>query len=227
MNRQKILDPRLYLVSGSNDTRSRSLVELVEQAAEGGITLFQLREKTMPTGEFINTARQIVAALEATDIPVLINDRVDVALAAGAAGIHLGQSDISATDARKILGPEAIIGLTVRDQNEIDQAPVELLDYLSIGGVFTTSSKDNARSPIGIDGLQNLVGHARSRCKLPLTAIAGINRHQIEQVFTCGVDGVALISAITHAEKIEAATQTLRQQVDAALQQQRKGTKQS
>lgn len=210
-------DPRLYLVSGNVDTLNRPLNEVVVQAAAGGITLFQLREKNLATGDFIQTARQLVAALADCNVPVLINDRVDVALAAGAAGVHIGQSDIAPQDARKLLGPRAIIGLTVRDRTEVTQAPVEILDYLSIGGIFQTSSKNNPRSPIGIDGLHELVEFARQRSELPITAIAGINSKHIDDVFETGVDGVAVISAITHADDVTTATRRLRQQVDRAL----------
>lgn len=195
----------------------RPLIDVVSRAAAGGMTLFQLREKDLATGEFIESATGCVEALAQYDVPVLINDRVDVALAAGAAGVHIGQSDIAPEQARRLLGPEALIGLTVRDREELANAPVDILDYLSIGGVFQTKSKNNPRPPIGLDGLTELVAHARQRSALPITAIAGIDSSKIEPVFNCGIDGVAIISAITHATDVTQATRDLRQQVDAAL----------
>ncbi len=210
-------DPKLYLVAGSDDVDQRGLDKIVRQAVEGGVTLFQLREKTMATGAFIESARSVRDALRGTGVRVLINDRVDVALAAEVDGIHIGQQDITPRDARKLLGEEKLIGLTVRSTSEIEQAPIAVLDYLSIGGVFATRSKDNPLPPVGLDGLTRLTAETRALCALPITAIAGIDAKTAGPVMDCGVDGIAVISSITAQADPTVAAKELRTKIEESL----------
>jgi len=211
-------DPRLYLVAGSSDVDQRGLDVIVRQAVEGGVTLFQLREKTLATGAFIESARNLRDALRGTEVRLLINDRVDVALAADVDGIHIGQEDITARDARKLLGEEKLIGLTVRDAKEIAEAPIAALDYLSIGGVFPTQSKNNTRKPVGLDGLKTLTANARDVCGLPITAIAGISQENAGRIMDCGVDGIAVISSVCAQPDPTQAARSLRAIIDPSLQ---------
>ena len=212
------VDPRLYLVLGPQDcTNSRSLTDTATAAVKGGATLVQLRDKTSSTRDFLHQAQALKQALQPYQVPLLINDRIDIALAAGAAGVHIGQTDMPPLLARELLGPTAIIGLTVQNQAQIDSAPVECLDYVSIGGVFATTSKHNPHPPIGLTGLATLAAQLKQRCRLPLTAIAGIQRDNLSEILQTGVNGVALISAITHAADPRAAAAELRRLIDNCL----------
>jgi thiamine-phosphate pyrophosphorylase len=148
-------------------------------------------------------------------VPLLINDRVDVALAVGCAGVHVGAEDMPAADARRLLGDKAIVGCTVRSAEEAD-FPAAMIDYVSVGGVFATPSKHNPGPPIGLDGMGALIGRLPD---LPVCAIAGIDHRNAAEVIAAGADGVAVISDIFMADDVEAATRRLRGIVDAALAQ--------
>jgi thiamine-phosphate pyrophosphorylase len=211
-------DPRLYLILDPRQCAGRPPADIAAAAATGGATLVQYRAKDLGTRQMISHAREIRAALAPFAIPLLINDRVDVALAAGAEGVHLGQTDMEADDARRLLGPAAIIGLTARSLDEVEAAPVELIDYISIGGVFATRSKDNPDPPIGLDGLRRIAGRAAALSDLPRTAISGIDAENCRAVIEAGVGGIAVISAICAAPDPEEAAADLRRRVDAALE---------
>jgi thiamine-phosphate pyrophosphorylase len=156
-------------------------------------------------------------------VPLLVNDRVDVALAAGADGVHVGQDDMAVADARRLLGDRAIIGLSVKSAAQASEAPVDLLDYVAIGGVFATTSKDNPDPPVGTDGLRAIAAavHARAaklpKAKLPIAAIAGIDRRNAGDVIAAGADGVAVISALSMTADPTEAARDLRAIVDRAL----------
>jgi thiamine-phosphate pyrophosphorylase len=197
---KKPLDLSLYICVGPSHCPEGRIVDVAVEAARNGVTLVQLRDKTSGTREMVRIARELVAALEPLGVPLLINDRIDVALASNAAGVHVGQSDMAVEDARRLLGDDAIIGLTVKNPEQAKAAPVELLDYVSFGGVFPTTSKQNPDAPIGTDGLAKLVGITRARCELPLCAIAGIDRENAADVIAAGTDGVCIVSAITLAD---------------------------
>ena len=211
------VDPRLYLILGTADCHDREPAAVAQQAAEGGVTLVQLREKSASTQDFLSTAQAVLGVLQLYRIPLLINDRIDIALAAGADGVHIGQDDMPVADARRLLGAQAIIGLTVRSLAEAEQAPLQLLDYISIGGVFVTHSKDNTETPIGLDGLRRIAAYLRQRSALPQTAIAGIHADNAAAVIAAGVDGLAVISALCAAPEPRAAAQALRHTIDTAL----------
>lgn len=207
-------DPRLYLVLGPDNCPNGDVVATAVQAVAGGATLIQYRNKQGNTRTMIADVAALKRELAAFDVPVLVNDRVDVALAADADGVHLGQSDMPVELARGILGPTKIIGLTVKARDHIEQAPVEKLDYWSIGGVFPTQSKDNPDAPVGADGLADLAALARSRSDMPITAIAGITLDNLPSVWAAGVDGVAVVSAICGAPDVRAAAVRFRQALD-------------
>lgn len=202
------VDPRLYLVLGPDDCADPA--EVAAAAVAGGVTLVQLRAKQASSREFLALARRTLDALAGSGVPLLINDRVDIALAAGAAGVHIGQDDLPAAEARRLLGRDAIIGLTVRSRAEAETAPLELLDYVSIGGVFATRSKDNPDPPIGLRGLAEIATLLRRRGDLPLCAIAGIDTDRAGAVLGAGVDGIAVVSAITAAADPVQAARELR-----------------
>jgi thiamine-phosphate pyrophosphorylase len=217
------VDLRLYALVDPDRAGGRALPELARLVAQGGATLVQLRDKHGDTRSMVERARAIQAALAPFDVPLLINDRIDVALAAGAAGVHVGQDDIAAADARRLLGRDAIIGLSVKTVAQAEAAPLELLDYAGIGGVFATSSKDNPDPPIGAAGLARIAGVFRGRAPdFPLCGIAGIDASNAAETIAAGADGVAVISALSLAPDPQAAARTLRATVDAALAQRRR-----
>jgi len=200
-----------------------ALPALTSQLAAGGATLFQLRDKHGGTRAMVDEARAIKQSLAPFGIPLLINDRVDVALAAGADGVHVGQDDMVVEDARRLLGPDALIGLSIKTVAQAEAAPVDLLDYVGIGGVFATTSKNNPDPPIGVEGLRRIADVFRRRApKLPLCAIAGIDASNAGSAVAAGVDGVAVISALSLASNPTDATRALRGIVDAALSERRR-----
>lgn len=171
--------------------------EAVIQAVEGGVSLVQLRVKDTSSRQFLENALMIRSALASQTVPLIINDRVDIALACGADGVHLGQDDLPVEAARRIMGDEAIIGLTVRSEEEALRAPLDVIDYVGLGGVFATTSKANDTPPLGLDGFRHLASLLKERRPdLPICAIAGITPQNCGAVIKAGADGVAVISAL-------------------------------
>ena len=217
------LDVRVYALIDPERAGGHALPALTSQLAAGGATLFQLRDKHGGTRAMIDEARAIKQSLAPFGIPLLINDRIDVALAAGADGVHVGQDDMVVEDARRLLGPDALIGLSIKTVAQAEAAPVDLLDYVGIGGVFATTSKNNPDPPIGVEGLRRIADVFRRRApKLPLCAIAGIDASNAGSAVAAGVDGVAVISALSLASNPTDATRALRGIVDAALSERRR-----
>jgi thiamine-phosphate pyrophosphorylase len=211
-------DLRLYALVDPERAGGRDLAQLAWQLADGGATLVQLRDKHGSTQAMVETARAIREKLAPLRVPFLVNDRADVAFAAGADGVHLGQDDMAVEDARRLLGPHAVIGLSIKTLEQAARAPVEHLDYVCIGGVFATSSKDNPDPPIGLAGLRTIFAKMRSRDPdLPIGAIAGIDASNAASVIGAGADGVAVISALSLAPDPQAAARDLRAIVEAAL----------
>jgi thiamine-phosphate pyrophosphorylase len=215
------VDLRLYAIVDPERSGGHELADLARQLASGGATLVQLRDKHSDTRVMVERARAIKAALPA-NVPLLINDRVDVALAAGADGVHVGQTDMPPEDVRRLLGPDAIIGLSIKSVVQAEAAPLELLTYVAIGGVFATTSKNNPAVPIGLAGLQRVAAVFRRRApKLPICAIAGIDSGNAADVIAAGADGVSVISALSLAGDPEDAAGALRAIVDATLSKRR------
>jgi thiamine-phosphate pyrophosphorylase len=212
------VDLRLYAILDGSVVGERDFGRLAREAAAGGCTLIQYRDKEAPIRALLARARAIKAALAGSRVPLLINDRVDVALAAGAEGVHLGQDDMHAGDARKLLGPAAIIGLTLKTPAQADELYRLPLDYACVGGVFATASKVNPDPPVGLDGFSRIAFRARlAGGKIPVGAIAGIDHANAASVVATGADGVAVISAVFATDDVTHAARRLRGIVDAAL----------
>jgi thiamine-phosphate pyrophosphorylase len=214
------LDVRLYALIDPEHAGGHDLVELARRVAQGGATLVQLRDKCSATRRMVERARDIKASLAAFDIPLLINDRVDVALASGADGVHVGQDDMAVEDARGLLGRAAIIGLSIRTATQAEAAPLELLDYVGVGGVFATASKENPAPPIGVAGLARIADiFCRRAPGFPICGIAGITLDNAAHAIAAGADGVAVISALSLERDPQAAARKIRGVVDSALAQ--------
>jgi thiamine-phosphate pyrophosphorylase len=212
------VDLRLNAIVDPERCGGRDLAELARLCAEGGATLVQLRDKRSETRDMVATARAIGKALAPFRVPFVINDRVDVALAAGADGVHVGPDDMAIDDARRLLGRDAIIGLSIKSVAEAEAAPVELIDYVGSGGVYVTLSKLQKNPPIGAQGLSRIIAALHRRAAdLPVCGIAGIDAGNAAAVIAAGADGVAVISALSLAPDPAAAARGLRDIVDAAL----------
>jgi len=211
------LDISLYVLADPALARGKPLDALAAAAARGGATLVQLRDKSGTTRRLIEEALAIKRALRGFGVPLIVNDRADVVLAAGADGIHLGRDDLDPATARRLLGPRAIIGVSVKNESDVGGLALGAVDYACIGGVFATASKDNPDPPIGLDGLRRLRKLLRARApQLPVGAIAGINEENAAAVMRAGAEGIAVISAVIAAVEPEAAARRLRALVDAA-----------
>ncbi len=195
----------LYLVTDDQQDLS-TLCRVVKQAIAGGVSLVQVREKQGDVRTFIERAAAVKAVLSGSGVPLIINDRVDVALAVDADGVHLGQSDMPATLARQLLGPDKLIGLSVENEQQFEQAQSLPVDYLGLSAIFATPTKTNTVKHWGLDGLN----WAMARSRLPIVAIGGLNTSNIGAVAQTGVQGIALVSAISHAPDPQQAARDLR-----------------
>lgn len=195
----------LYLVTDDQQDLN-TLCRVVKQAIAGGVSLVQVREKQGDVRTFIERAAAVKAVLSGSGVPLIINDRVDVALAVDADGVHLGQSDMPATLARQLLGPDKLIGLSVENEQQFEQAQSLPVDYLGLSAIFATPTKTNTVKHWGLDGLN----WAMARSRLPMVAIGGLNTSNIAAVTQTGVHGIALVSAISHAPDPQQAARELR-----------------
>lgn len=212
------VDYRLNAIVDGSLRDVGDLAELAAIAAKNGATVIQYRDKDVSTLTMIAQAVAMREALSGSGVPLLINDRVDVALASGADGVHMGRDDMEPATARRLLGKDAIIGLTVKNEADADVAAAADIDYACIGGVFTTLSKQNADAPVGLDGFAALrVRIAAVQPDLPVGAIAGIDVARAGEVVGAGASGVAVIASIFRRPDIAAASRTLREAVDQAL----------
>jgi thiamine-phosphate pyrophosphorylase len=214
------VDLRLNAIVDPERANGRALAELTRLVVAGGATLIQLRDKHGSTRQMIEQARAIKAVLAGTGVPLVINDRIDVAMIAEADGVHVGQDDMRAEDARRLLGPKAIIGQSIKTAALAHAAPLDMLDYAGVGGVYATTSKDNPNAPIGVAGLRDIVAAFRARRHdFPIVGIAGIDATNAAPVIAAGADGVAVISSLSMQDNPEAAARVLRGIVDQALAQ--------
>lgn len=212
----KAFDISLYGIIDPEHCGDRNYRELAQIAADNGVTLLQYRSKTKDTRSMMIDVAAILDALDGTDVPLIVNDRVDIAMATGAAGVHLGLTDMAADDARRLMGNDAIIGVSVKTIEDAEATPVDLIDYAFIGGVHQTSSKDNP-PPIGVPGWQEraaILRHARP--DLPLGAIAGFNADNIAEIIEAGAEGIAMISHLFEANDVAAACRTVRNRIEKA-----------
>jgi thiamine-phosphate pyrophosphorylase len=198
---------RLYLVTDQALCRGRQLVDVVEAAVQGGASCVQLREKELSTREFLDQALALKALLAPRGIPLVINDRIDVALACGAEGVHLGQSDMPAGEARRLLPPHVFIGWSVETPEDVVRSAQMPVDYLGVSPVFATPTKTDTKAPWGLDGLRRV----REMTRLPLVAIGGIHAGNAAQVLAAGADGLAVVSALCSADDPCAAARAMHQ----------------
>ena len=206
-----MFDYSLYLVTDRALSLGRSTVEVVRAAIRGGVSCVQLREKGCSTREFMDEARLLKALLAGTGVPLFINDRLDVALAVGADGVHLGQNDLPIADARRLVGNRMIIGISAESVADAIRAEAEGADYIGASPVFTTSTKTDTAPPLGLDGLRAI----RRAVQLPLVAIGGIDADNASQVLRAGADGLAVVSAIVSAPCPRTAAAGLRQRIQS------------
>lgn len=194
----------LYLVTDDQQDID-TLCHVVAEAIKGGVTMVQIREKHGDVRAFIERSLAIKEVLKNSGVPLIINDRVDVALAVQADGVHLGQSDMPANLARQLIGPDMILGLSVENETQLREAQELPVDYLGISAIFSTPTKTNIIKEWGIDGLTKAVKESQ----LPLVAIGGINETNIKKIADTQVDGIALVSAICHATSPKQASEGL------------------
>jgi thiamine-phosphate pyrophosphorylase len=203
------VDYSLYLVTDRTLSRQRSSEEIVSAAVRGGVTCVQLREKHCSTREFIREARSLQPLLHRHKIPLIINDRLDVALAIGADGLHLGQSDMHIADARRLVGKKMIIGISAETLDDAIGAEQQGADYIGISPVFTTDTKTDTAAPLGLEGIRRI----RRAVGIPLVGIGGINMNNVREILSAGADGVAVVSAIVSADCPETAAADLKKLV--------------
>ncbi len=207
-------DYRLYLVTDRNCLQQQTLEQAVEQAILGGVTLVQLREKAIASKAFYERALRIKAICHHYNVPLLINDRVDIALAVEADGVHIGQSDLPCGVVRQILGKDKIIGVSARTAQQAIQAQADGADYLGVGAMFATSTKQDAQT-VTIASLTQI----RQSVTLPIVAIGGINHttlpalQQALQAAETSIDGVAVVSAILGQKDVKLASEQLKEMI--------------
>jgi thiamine-phosphate pyrophosphorylase len=206
------IDYSLYLVTDRGLARGRTTLEIVSAAVQGGATVVQLREKDCSTRDFIKQALSIKEFLKDRGVPLIINDRVDVAQAVEADGVHLGQTDMSLEIAKKILGDLMIIGISAESLEDAIEAEKGGADYLGVSPIYATPTKTDTAAPLGLEGLQEI----HKAVKLPLIGIGGLNKDNATEVIRNGADGVAVVSAIVAADDPEAAARELKNMINEA-----------
>ncbi len=203
-------DLTLYLVTDPK-LSGGDLPGKVEAAIQGGVTLVQLREKTADSRQFLETALRVREVTDRYGIPLIINDRIDIALACNAAGVHLGQQDIPCKIAREILGPDKLIGVTAKTVEQAIQAERDGADYLGCGALFPSGAKPEAQ-PMTLSTLSEILASVH----IPVTAIGGINAENVHLPVEAGANGVAVVSAILGQPDVSAAARKLREKIEAA-----------
>jgi thiamine-phosphate pyrophosphorylase len=205
----------VYLVTDRGLCRKRSLQDIVLQAVQGGAAYVQLREKDLSTRDFVEEAIAVKKLLLPFHVPLIINDRIDVALACGADGVHIGQEDMPYVTARKLIGQEAIIGLSVETWADVEASQNLNVDYIGVSPVFATPTKTDTKEPWGLEGLRKIKSFSRH----PLVAIGGINESNARTVVKAGADCLAVVSAVCSADDPAAAVINLNNIINAALRE--------
>jgi len=203
-------DPSLYLVTDRILAKGRPIEFIVEQAVKGGATMVQLREKNCTTLYFVNLAILIKKLLVSYHIPLIINDRLDVALASEADGLHIGQEDMPCFIARKILGKDKIIGLSVENIDQAKEANIFDVDYIGLSPVFVTGTKPELANALGLEGIRKIASFSK-HC---MVAIGGINAKNAAEILKAGANGLAVVSAIVSADDPMKAAREIRQEID-------------
>jgi len=204
------IDYSLYLVTDRGLARGRSTLEIVSAAVQGGATVVQLREKECPTRDFIEQALKIKEFLKAGRVPLIINDRVDVAQAVNADGVHLGQTDMPLEMAKSLLGDTMLIGISAESLQDAIEAEKGGANYLGVSPIYATPTKTDTAPPLGLEGLREI----RETVRLPLVGIGGLNKDNSADAIRCGADGVAVVSAIVAAGDPEAAARELKHVIE-------------
>lgn len=204
-----LIDYSLYLVTDRELLGDKDLVKTVEQAIQGGVTVVQVREKDVSALVFFQVALVLKGVAEKYGVPLIVNDRVDIALAVDAHGLHIGQEDLPLVEARKILGPNKVIGVSVATLEEALLAQKEGADYLGIGAIFPTTTKGDA-DYVSLEELKLI----KEKVTIPVVAIGGIQGNNIKKVMEIGVDGAAVVSAIIASLEPYEATRKLRQLIN-------------
>lgn len=202
----KYLDLRVYVITSEVPELGRSHGDVAKAAIEGGATVIQFRDKTMDDSEFIDTAKNLVALSHASGVPLIINDRVEIAVAVGADGVHIGRGDGEVCSVRKSLPSDMLLGVSATDYRECMTLSATGADYLGVGPIFPTISKDDATPAIGPEELARIC-HDISK---PVVAIGGINEGNLKGIIAAGAAGAAVISAVTHSADMPAAVGRLK-----------------
>lgn len=206
MNREAL---RLYLVTNRYQDSLESFLEKVETACRSGVTIVQLREKNLTTNQYYQLAKQVKEITDAYQVPLIIDDRLDICLAVDAAGLHIGDDELPVSVARQVLGPEKILGVTAKTIKRALEAETSGADYLGTGAIFPTTTKENA--PI------TLISTLKTICQtvaIPVVAIGGLTSENIDQLIGTGIAGVAVVRDLMQAEDIEAKTQAFLSKLD-------------
>lgn len=206
-----MFDLSLYLVTDRQLLLGRDLEWIVEEAVKGGVTMVQLREKDCTTRKFIELALRMKQTLSPYQVPLIINDRVDVALASDADGLHIGQSDMPYEMARRLLGRKKIIGLSVENMDQVYEVNGYDVDYIGISPVFSTPTKTDTAQPFGLEGIRQVMEIS----KHPAVAIGGINSQNTRDVIQAGANGIAVVSAICSADNPREAAIVLKDRVSS------------
>ncbi|NHN28500.1 thiamine phosphate synthase [Paenibacillus agricola] len=183
---------QVYLVMGLDGHGERTALEIAEEALAEGVTMIQLREKNAPLKEILKQGAQLKVLCQQYKVPFIVNDRVDVALLLDADGVHVGQDDLPGKEARQLLGPNKIIGISAGNLSEAEWAMASGADYLGVGPIYSTATKQDAGSAIGT----GLIREIRERWAIPIVGIGGIDQSNTSEVILAGADGVAVVSAI-------------------------------
>ena len=206
MNREAF---RLYLVTNRYQDSLESFLEKVETACRSGVTIIQLREKNLTTNQYYQLAKQVKEITDAYQVPLIIDDRLDICLAVDAAGLHIGDDELPVSVARQVLGPEKILGVTAKTVKRALEAETSGADYLGTGAIFPTTTKENASI--------TLISTLKTICQMvaiPVVAIGGLTSENIDQLAATGIAGVAVVRDLMQAEDIEAKTQAFLTKLD-------------
>ncbi len=195
---------KLYLVTDRTNKTDKEFLNIIEEAIKGGVTVVQIREKDADTLEFYNISNKVKEICSKYNVPLIINDRIDIALAIDADGVHIGQSDMPIKIARKLIGNDKILGISAHNLEEATDAEENGADYLGVGAIFSTSTKKDAND-VSIDTLKEI----SSNVDIPTVAIGGINLDNVEKLKDTNISGISVVSAIMNAENPKIASENL------------------
>ncbi|WP_202081048.1 thiamine phosphate synthase [Caldalkalibacillus salinus] len=205
-------DFHLYVITGEQFYQGKDYLQVIEEAILGGADIVQLREKDKSKKELLDMAKALRSLTARYNVPFIVNDHIDIALAVDADGIHLGQDDLPLQEARKILGPDKIIGISTHALEEAQEAKKNGADYIGVGPVFETKSKADVVDPVGLDYVQQVTEHV----DMPYVAIGGIKLHNVQDVLKAGARRICVISAIVGAEDVKATAAAFSQEIKRA-----------